>query len=83
MVFVGKKEYKYGRMLMSHMASPDLELLHQMADAIGVSRKWFQNKERHPHYDLCKAKKQLAISLGAVEVDDRELIRECYLKQEQ
>ena len=77
-VYVGKKEYPYGRMKMSHMGSPDLEALHKMANAIGVKRKWFQNKKHHPHYDICKQMKEKAIELGAVEVSDKELIKNCY-----
>lgn len=81
-VYVGKFEYPFGRMLMSHMASPDIEALHKMADAIGINRKWFQNKDKGdkltPHYDICKSKKQLAIQLGAIEIGDRELIKLCY-----
>lgn len=77
-VYVGKREYPYGRMLMSHMASADIESLHKMADAIGVNRKWFQNKKNHPHYDVSKGMKQKAVELGAVEVSDKEIIRKCY-----
>ena len=77
-VYVGTMEFPYGRMLMSHMASPDIEALHKMADAIGVKRKWFQNNKYHPHYDICKSMKKKAIALGAVEVNDRELIKRCY-----
>ena len=51
-----------------------------MANSIGIKRKWFQNDLLHPHYDISKSKKQLAISLGAVEVSDKELIRRCYPK---
>ncbi len=77
-VYVGILEFPYRGMLMSHMGSPDLESLHRMAAAIGINRKWFQNHAMHPHYDICKAKKQLAIKLGALEVSDKELIRQCY-----
>lgn len=83
MVYIGKLEFPYRGMIMSHMASPDLNELHEMADKIGINRKWFQDhknngKSKHPHYDICKSKKQLAIKYGAVEVSDRELIRQCY-----
>lgn len=74
MVYVGTREYKYGRMIMSHMAADTLEELHEMADVIGVNQKWFQNKKDKPHYDICKTKKQLAIQHGALLVDDREII---------
>jgi len=77
-VYVGKREYPFGRMIMSHMASPDLDSLHKMADAIGVKRKWFQDKKSHPHYDICKQMKRKAIELGAIEVSDKDLIRKCY-----
>lgn len=78
-VYVGTLEYSYSGMLMSHMASPDLEALHQMAVKLGI-RKWFQDDDKHlhPHYDVCKSKKQLAIKLGAIEIDDKELINRCH-----
>lgn len=77
-VYVGSMEYRYGRMIMSHMGSSDLDALHRMADAIGVKRKWFQDKKHHPHYDISKQMKKKAIELGAIEVSDKELIRKCY-----
>lgn len=75
MVYIGKNEYKYGRMIMSHMAADTLEELHLMAEKIGVAKRHFQNKEGKPHYDVCKQNKQKALELGAIEVNDRELIR--------
>ena len=78
MVYVGTIEYRFRNMIMFHMASPDVEELHKMADSIGIKRKWFQGKEPHPHYDICKSKKQLAMKLGAVEINDRELIKLCF-----
>lgn len=82
-VYVGTMEFPYRRMIMFHMASPDVEELHKMADAIGIQRKWFQDpkyngKSLHPHYDVCKSKKEKAMKLGAIEVNDRELIKLCY-----
>lgn len=81
-VYVGTMEFPFGRMLMSHLASPNLEALHDLSQAIGIKRKWFQDKTRqdktYPHYDICKAKKKEAIRLGVIEIDDRELIKRCY-----
>lgn len=74
MVYVGTREYKYGRMIMSHMAADSLEELHEMAQSIGVAKKHFQNKKGKPHYDICKQNKKKAIKLGAKEVDDRKII---------
>lgn len=80
-VFVGTMEYPYGRMIMHHMSSPDIEALHKMADSLGLKREWFQgtgNNKLCPHYDISKSKKSEALRLGAIEVSDKELIRQCY-----
>lgn len=74
MVYVGTRVYKYGRMLMSHMISEDLNELHEMAKKIGISRRHFQDKKGKPHYDVCKSNKKKAIVLGAKEVNDRVII---------
>lgn len=78
MVYVGKNEYKYGRMIMSHMGSDNIDELHEMANKLGLKREWFQDKKHHPHYDISKGMKLKAIELGAVEVSDKQLIRSCY-----
>lgn len=78
-VIVGPAIYPYGRMVMCHMLSKDLDALHRMAEAIGVKRKWFQDKPgRTPHYDICKSKRAKAVRLGAVE-GGREQEREVIL----
>ncbi len=74
-VLVDEAIYPYGRMMMCHMMSKDLEALHSMADKIGVSRRWFQNKQgRAPHYDICKSKRAFAVKLGAVESNRNEIV---------
>lgn len=62
---------------MSHMVADTLDELNEMADKIGVARKWIQSEPEHliTHYDVCKSKKQLAIKFGAIEMSDRELAR--------
>lgn len=74
MVYVGEREYKYGRMIMSHMAASTLDELHKMAESVGVAKIHFQDKVGKPHYDICKQNKLKAIELGAIEVDDRKII---------
>lgn len=80
-IYIGTIEFPYRGMIMFHMGSPNLEALHDMAEKLGI-RKWFQDDDDHlhPHYDICKSKKSQALKLGAVEVDDRELINRCYPK---
>jgi hypothetical protein len=75
-VYVDGGGYAYGRMKMCHMLADDTAELLAMADRIGVQRKWLQ-KEGKPdeHFDVCKAKRALAVKAGAKEVDGRELVR--------
>ena len=73
MVYVGTREYKFGRLKLSHMIADNLEELHEMANKLGCS-KWFQNEGKYPHYDVSKNNKKKAIELGAKLVNDRDLI---------
>lgn len=83
MIYVGTIEWPYRHMIMFHMASDsqDPEELHQMADKLGIRRKWFQNKGTDsltPHYDICKSKKVAALKLGATEMYDGDIIKRCF-----
>ena len=69
-VYVDDMAAPYGRMVMFHMVADTDEELHAMADKIGVARRWHQKAGTpHSHYDICKAKRALAVRLGAVEID--------------
>lgn len=72
-VYIDKLKTPYRGMLMSHMLADSVEELHEMADRIGLKRSWFQS-DRTPHYDICQAKKKLALKLGAIEVDRRKVV---------
>lgn len=76
-VYVDNAAHSFGRMIMCHMVSPDLDELHAMADRIGVARKWFQDPRTMnvsaPHYDIAKSKRALAVAAGAVEVDKYQM----------
>jgi len=68
-VYVDNMRAPYGRMVMCHMIADTDQELHLMADHIGVARRWHQGD----HYDICLAKRALAVAAGAVEVSQREL----------
>jgi hypothetical protein len=75
-VYVDGGGYVYGRMKMCHMLADNTAELLAMADAIGVARKWLQKPgQPDEHFDVCKAKRALAVKAGAKEVDGRELVR--------
>lgn len=74
MVYVGRREYSFMGMKMSHMAADTLDELHAMADKIGIDRDHFQDKPGRPHYDISKGRKRMAKLYGAKEVDDREIV---------
>lgn len=73
-VYVDDATIPFRRMKMCHMLADTEKELHRMADKIGVSRRWYQNKASTPHYDVCLSKRALAVKAGAVEVDRRGLV---------
>ena len=60
---------RYRGMKMSHMIADTDDELHEMADKIGVARRWFQGD----HYDICMSKRECAVALGAQEITLRML----------
>lgn len=78
-VYIDDMNAPYGRMTMCHMVADSDEELHAMADKIGVARKWHQNPKTmgvsNSHYDICLAKKALAIKYGAIPITFRQLGR--------
>lgn len=75
-------------MKMCHMIADSTDELLAMADTVGIKRKWLQHDGTYrEHFDICLAKRKLAISAGAKEVDMRtigKIIRERkseYLKE--
>lgn len=73
-VYVDNMQAKLGRMKMCHMIADSTEELLEIADHIGVARKWLQKAgTAHEHFDICKTKRAKAIDAGAVEITMREL----------
>lgn len=77
-VYVDAAKHHFGNMIMCHMIADTANELHDMADKIGMNRKWFQNNS-NPHYDICQLKRRLAIKNGAIEAD-RHLFANVLLK---
>jgi len=76
MVYVDDMRAGYGRMVMCHMVADSTGELLAMADRIGVARKWIQAKGTHrEHFDICLAKRKLAVAAGAIELTRKELLR--------
>lgn len=70
-IYVDDGAHPLGRMKMCHMMADSLEELHEMADSIGVARRHFQGD----HYDICQAKRRLAVKNGAEEITQRQMVQ--------
>lgn len=53
---------------MCHMIADTDEELRAMASNIGVQQKWHQGD----HFDICKTKRRLAVTSGAIEITQRQ-----------
>lgn len=74
-VYVDNMHAKFGRMIMCHMVADTKEELLEMADRIGVQRKWIQKEgTRHEHFDVSLGAKEKAIALGAKEVSQLDIV---------
>lgn len=73
-VYVDDMRAPFRGMLMCHMIADTTEELVAMAERIGVRRKWVQHPgTAREHFDICLAKRALAVQAGAQEVTQREL----------
>lgn len=78
-VYVDDMRAPFGNMVMCHMWADSDEELLEMADKIGVQRKWIQGhqtlsfgKHRNAswvHFDIALSKRALAVRFGAIETD--------------
>jgi hypothetical protein len=82
-VYVDEAIWSFGRMKMCHMMADTLDELHDFAQRLGMKREWFQNKDRFPHYDVSKGKREQAIRMGAVPVDSHTLVTWALERNEQ
>lgn len=73
-VYVDDMEAPFGRMIMCHMIADSTEELLEMADLIGVNRKWIQKRGTpNEHFDISKGARARAVKYGAVEITQRKL----------
>lgn len=72
-VYVDDARIPYRNMTMCHMFADTLEELHEMADLIGIDRKWFQDK-KYKHYDICLSKRKKAVTKGAIEITSKDIV---------
>ncbi len=64
-----------------HLTADTQDELHEFAARVGMQRRWFQTCKRpcgrepcvHWHYDLTAPRRALAVELGAVEIDLRQM----------
>lgn len=72
-VYVDDMKAKYGRMVMCHMLADTTWELMQMAQKIGVPLKWLQRPGLpSEHFDICMAKRAIAVKAGAIEITWRQ-----------
>jgi hypothetical protein len=76
MVYIDNFNAPYRGMKMCHMIADTTEELLDMADKIGVQRKWLQDGGTYnEHFDICQTKRLKAIRLGAKEITMMQLGR--------
>ena len=70
-VYVDDGRWPYRGMRMCHMWADTRAELLAMADAIGVGRQHLQAPPRASweHFDICQAKRAMAVRRGAIETD--------------
>ncbi|EPX82063.1 DUF4031 domain-containing protein [Salipiger mucosus] len=69
---------RFGRMKMSHMIADNTADLLDMADQIGLSRRWLQKAgTSDEHFDICLSLRAKAVAFGAIEITMRQLAMKC------
>lgn len=74
MVYVDDMEAPFSYMIMCHMVADTKKELLEMAEKIGVQKKWIQEEGTvYEHFDICKSKRELAVRAGAKEISMYDL----------
>lgn len=70
------KRWRWHRSAHLFCDSPaSLNELHEFAAKLDLKRSWFQNDCVMPHYDLTYTKRKMAISHGAIPVNQRAEVK--------
>jgi hypothetical protein len=73
-VYVDKAVTVWRGQRWCHLLADTLAELHAFAAKIGSKPEWFQSKAKYPHYDMNEKRRELAVKLGAIEVDRKTII---------
>lgn len=65
-VFVDNERIAWRGKLWCHLVADSLDELHEFAIALGLQRRWFQDKASYPHYDVTTAVRERALRQGAL-----------------
>ena len=68
------RDYGWWRGPSCHLIADSVDELMEFALAMGLRREWFQPKST-PHFDLTADTRTRAVTMGAIELDRRGLIR--------
>lgn len=81
-MYVDDMRAEFGEMTMCHMIADSGTELLAMVQRIGVHGRWIQNVGTYrEHFDICLAKRKLAVKAGAIELTQKELVRRMVLKR--
>lgn len=69
----GLRDYGWRHGPSCHLIADSVEELIEFAELIGLRREWFQAKST-PHFDLTAGGREVAVSMGAIELTNRELV---------
>ena len=69
----GLRDYGWHRGPSCHLIADSVEELIEFAESMGLRREWFQAKST-PHFDLTVDARATAVSMGAIELTNRQLI---------
>lgn len=73
-VFVDNERVAWRGRLWCHLVADSLDELHDFAIALGLKRRWFQDKASYPHYDVTTEVRERALHQGALPGSKAQII---------